>query len=125
METPPVISSKPPVSPPAKKPFAVQAARASFLAPIIAFVCGIVVKGAIVNSHMQIPRIVNIITGSCGCLLILLGFVLGIVALFGIRRHGKKEILGYAIAGLCINGIIIIMMINLHFALKNMAHHAQ
>lgn len=33
------------------------------------------------------------------------GFVLGIVSLFGIQRHGKKGILGYALAGIVLNGL--------------------
>jgi hypothetical protein len=44
-------------------------------------------------------------------LLIVSGFIFGIVALVGVSRYGKKGILGRGIAGVCINGIIIVLMI--------------
>lgn len=58
----------------------------------------------------QASPLVKIITGSLSVLLILLGFVFGIVALFGVRRHGRKGILGRAIVGVCINGVLIALM---------------
>ncbi len=48
--------------------------------------------------------------GACW-LLILLGFALGIIALFGIKKYGRKGIFGRAIAGICINGAFIILML--------------
>ena len=38
-------------------------------------------------------------------------FVFGIVALFGAKNMAAKGILGRAIAGICINGIIIFFML--------------
>lgn len=122
MDEPPIISSKPPPLPLAKKPFAAQAAQASFLAPIIAFGIGILVN--IGNAGHTSP-LVGIITGSVCTILILLGFVFAIIALLGIRHHGKKGILGRAIAGLCINGILIAFIIISIPMYKKMAERAK
>ena len=105
---PPIISQQPPPLPPSKKPFAFQAAQASLLAPAIAFGIGIVVN---VGLSGQSSPLVGIITGSVSILLIVSGFIFGIVALAGVPRCGKKGILGRGIAGVCINGIIIVLMI--------------
>lgn len=106
---PPVISPQPPPLPAAsKKPFAAQAAQASLLAPLVAVGMSIVVNAGLGN---QATPLVKIITGSLCVLLIVLGFVFGIVALLGVRRHGRKEILGRAVAGVCINGILIALML--------------
>jgi ABC-type molybdate transport system permease subunit len=106
MEPPPIFS--PPPLPPAKKPFAAQAAQASLLAPAIAFGIGIVVN---VGLGSQSSPLVGIITGSVTILLIVSGFIFGIIALAGVPRYGKKGILGRGIAGVCINGILIAIMI--------------
>ena len=118
---PPIISQQPPPLP-SKKPFAFQAAQASLLAPAIAFGIGIVVN---VGMGGQSSPLVGIITGSVGILLIVTGFILGIIALAGIPRHGKKGILGRGIAGVCINGIIIVLMIISIPMYKRMAERAK
>jgi len=105
---PPIIPVKPPPLPSSKKPFAVQAAQASLLAPLTAFGLGIIVNVGMANQSSPLSQI---ITGSLCVLLIVLGLVFGIVALFGVRRYGKKGILGRAIAGICINGILIAFMV--------------
>ena len=51
-----------------------------------------------------------VLGGTC-TLLILLGFVFGVVALIGTKKHGKKGIFGRAIAGICINGVIVFFML--------------
>lgn len=104
---PPVIPSPPPPLPSTRKPFAFQAAQASLLAPLTAVGVSIVVNAGMGN---QATPLVKIITGSLCVLLIVLGFVFGIVALFGVRRHGRKGIFGRAIAGVCVNGILIAFM---------------
>jgi hypothetical protein len=104
---PPIIPSPPPLLPTAKKPFAFQAAQASLLAPLTAVGVSIVVNVGMGN---QATPLAKIITGSLCVLLIVLGLVFGIVALFGVRRHGSKGILGRAVAGVCVNGILIAFM---------------
>ena len=119
---PPIISQRQPPLPSPKKPFAFQAAQASLLAPAIAFGIGIVVN---VGLGGQSSPLVGVITGSVGILLIVSGFILGIIALVGIPRYGKKGILGRGIAGVCINGIIIVLMIISIPMYKKMAEHAK
>jgi len=41
--------------------------------------------------------------------ILILSFVLGIVALLGVREHGKKGILIPALTGVCISGFFILM----------------
>ena len=118
---PPIISQPPPLPPP-KKPFVFQAAQASLLAPAIAFGMGIFVN---VGLSGQSSPLVGIITGSLSILLIVLGFVFGIIALAGVPRYGKKGILGRGIAGVCINGILIVFMIISIPMYKKMAERAK
>ena len=120
MGAPPIISQKPPPLPPAKKPFAYQAAQASLLAPVIS-----IVTSVIINGGGSLPPLARGIAGISCIFLILLGFIFGIMALSGIRRHGKKGILGRAIAGLCINGILIVFMIASIPMYKKMAERAK
>jgi hypothetical protein len=122
METPPILSPQPPPLPSVKKPFAFQAAQASLLAPAIAFGIGIVVN---VGLSGQSSPLVSVITGSVGILLIVSGFILGIIALAGVPRYGKKGILGRSIAGICINGILIALMIISIPMYKKIAEHAK
>jgi hypothetical protein len=105
---PPIIPQQPPPLPSAKKTFVFQAAQASLLAPAIALGLGIVVN---VGMSGQLPPLAGIIVGSINIVLILLGFIFGIIGLVGVRRYGKKGILGRSIAGICINGILIALMI--------------
>lgn len=117
MDTPPIISPNLPPLSPTKKPFAFQAAHASVLAPLTSIGIGIVVN---VGLGSQITPMAKIIVGSLCTLLISSGFILGICALFGIRRYGRKGILGRAIAGIAINGLLLIFM---GFAVTRMAEH--
>jgi len=106
---PPIPSQTPPpvipVSPPSN-PFAKQAALFSFIAPFVSFGIGIFGQPVVRGNRMA-----AIILGCVSTLLILAGFVLGIIALFGMKKYGKKGILGRAIAGICINGFLILMML--------------
>ena len=63
------------------------------------------------HQSVQGNRVGMIVLGDTCTLLILAGFVLGIVALIGTRKHGKKGIFGRAVAGICINGIIVLFML--------------
>jgi hypothetical protein len=94
-----------PPAPPANS-FARQAALFSFLAPFIG--AGINFLG---HQAVQGNRVGLIILGCIGTLFVFAGFVLGIMALIGTRKHGTRGILGRAIAGICINGIIICLML--------------
>jgi hypothetical protein len=87
-------------------PFCRQAALFSLLAPLVAIAVNVIGQNAV-----QGNRAGMIVLGGACTLLILLGFVFGIVALAGMKKHGKKGILGKAAAGVCINGVIVILML--------------
>jgi hypothetical protein len=74
-----------------------QLAVASWMAPIIGVVANFLMTTA------QVPPGFHVISP----LLCLAGFVFGIIAFFGIPKYGTKGILGHAIAGVTINGLII------------------
>jgi hypothetical protein len=86
---------------PSTKPFAHQAAKLSWVCPLILVVINIFAK------QVASPLIIDLLA----LLLIAVGFVFGIIALFGIPKHGPKGILGPALAGLVINGLLIFIFI--------------
>ena len=52
------------------------------------------------------------------------GFIFGIVALFGIPKHGSKGILAPAIVGLLINGLLLFIFFTNFFAARERAQQA-
>jgi tetratricopeptide (TPR) repeat protein len=110
----PVTSTQPPPLPPARKPFAFQAAQASLLASLLAIGVSIVVNGG----FGSLSSLAKLIGGLFCILLILLGFVFGILALC-LPRNGATGILWRAIAGLCVNAILIgLMLISIPVQMK-------
>lgn len=85
-----------------------QAALASLLAPLLAILVTTASRAATQGSQTP-PRAVLLITGGVCALLILTGFVLAIVALCTIPRHGRKGILGRGIAGLIVNSLMVLL----------------
>lgn len=85
-----------------REPFAVQAAKVSLWTPVVAILLGFCLG----NSVREMPQL-GIGLGVFNLLLILAGFVLAIVALVGIRRHGREGILVRALIGLVANGLIL------------------
>lgn len=102
---PPRLAPRPPDS---RKPFAAQAAQASVFAPLAAVVVSVMVN---VGEGIGSSSSAKVITAALSILLIVLGLALGVIALFGIRRHGRKGIMANAIAGVCINGLLIAFML--------------
>ena len=121
MSTPPPIlpQGSPPIIPasPSVNSFPKQAALFSILAPLVSFGIGIFGQAAVQGNRAAV-----LILGCVSTLLILAGFVLGVVALFGMKKHGKKGILGKAAAGVCISGFLILMML---IAIPRFARMAQ
>lgn len=105
MNEPPPIPPQIPVSSPANT-FARQAATFSVIAPFIAM--GISVA---LQPQVRGNRWAMIILGLTSVLLIVLGLVFGIVALVATKRHGRHGILGKAIAGTCICGLLTLLML--------------
>ncbi len=60
------------------------------------------------NGIAQGNQTMAMIFSSIGGLLIFSGIVLGIIALFGVRRHERRGILGFAITGIAINTFLVV-----------------
>ena len=102
LPTPPSIV---PASPPTSS-FPRQAATFSLIAPLVSFAMGIFLQPQVRGS-----RIAMIILGLTSMLFIIAGLVLGIVALVATKRHGRVGIFGKALAGTCINGLLVFLML--------------
>jgi hypothetical protein len=84
-----------------------QAAKAAWMAPLIAFTLGCCTRGAMRGA----PSVGFVIAGF-QLLLILAGLGLGIFALTGVRKHGSTGILAPAVVGIVLNvGIIALNVI--------------
>ena len=88
-------------TPPENTTFAHQAAKLSWVCPIIAFI--LVAFGGQVGARVIIEL--------TALLLIIVGLAFGIIALFGISRHGSKGILAPAIVGIIINGLFLLIFV--------------
>jgi hypothetical protein len=80
-------------------------ARASYIAPIIAFALGCLTRTTVEGHAMA-----GLLIGGVNVFLIVAGFCLAIVALIGMNKVGREGILGPAITGLVINVLIFAMI---------------
>ena len=89
-----------------KTPFAVHAARSSVIIPVILFIFNKAGHQIIASWGLTS----GMIWGGIGLSLYLIALGLAIAALVGIKKHGSKGILGFAITGIIINGFVLMMM---------------
>ena len=107
ISTPPPIQTPPPIVPgPSTDSFPKQAALFSVIAPLVSFGIGIFVQPQVRGN-----RTAMIVLGLTSMLLIISGFVLGIIALASTKKHGRVGIYGKALAGTCINGLLVLLML--------------
>ena|SRR2546425_10550217 len=104
-ETPPPVASN---EKPSSATFAHQAARASWLGPIVIFLLFAFGHQVAAQVVLELIALVLIVAGIC----------LGIAALFGIRKHGKKGILAPALVGLILNGLLLFIFITNFLAVR-------
>ena len=118
---PPVPQRRPVGAPDASRAsFARQAATASLAAPLVAMALGFL------STHAaRGDRVATMVVTCTVLLLILTGFVLGIVALVQTRKYGTRGILGKAVAGVCINGLLIGLILVALPAAINAARNAK
>ena len=112
-----------PVPPRAKTPFPHQAATFSVIAPLAAFAIGVVSQAGMSSMDRQDARMGLLVVGIANCLIILLGLLFGIIALFGIPKHGTKGILGRALIGILINAIVVAMGVTVFLRAKELSGH--
>jgi hypothetical protein len=103
--------SLPPVTPepPTTGRFARVAAIFSLLAPFIVFFIYLLLFWYM-ESHGRTRLATLGVIGSLPLLLILSGLALGIIALAQVKRHEHKGIFGTALAGVCINSLLIVLL---------------
>ena len=88
-----------------KPNFFQQAAKASWIAPVIAISLNVCATSTRHDPSLgNSDKYVKLTLGFVNAGLIVLGFAFGITALCGIRRYGKYKILVPAIVGVCLNG---------------------
>lgn len=92
-----------------KVPFSVHAARWSVILPICMFFLNL----AMSHSQRHWERHEIFIEGTIRLALHVGGIVLAILALRGIKIHGPQRIRGFAVTGLILNSIILILMLSL------------
>jgi hypothetical protein len=88
-------------TPPKTTSFSHQAAKLSWACPIIIFVL------LMFNRQIGARVIIELVA----LLLIVVGLIFGIIALFGIPKHGTKGILAPAIVGIIINGLLLLIFV--------------
>lgn len=87
---------------PQRAPLWQTLAKASWICPIV-MVC-------MITASRYLPRARSIVD-VVALLLALIGFLLGVVSLFGIRRYGRKKILAPAFVGIAINGFFVLVWV--------------
>ena len=108
-------TSTPPASTPSPKTaFAFQAAKASWVSAVVVFF--LITIGGRTGGKALIELL--------ALLLIFVGLVLGVIALFGVRRHGTKGILAHSLAGILINGLLIFIFVTNFLAARARARKA-
>jgi hypothetical protein len=95
-------SSPPPVTTPPQQAnaFPHQAAKASWASGVIVF--ALIALGG---------RSGGIVVEFIALALMLVGFSLGVIGLFGIRKYGTKHVLAPALVGIIINGVLLFIFI--------------
>jgi hypothetical protein len=114
MEEPPMISNgpamPPPLPPTSPRPsgnsFARQAASFSLWAPVVIFVLNLMLTAALGTQTGEGVRLGKLIVGGIDCFVIFCGVVLGVVALC-VKEPGQKGVLGRALTGLVLNGLLV------------------
>lgn len=76
-----------------------QAAKASWVAPIIAF--------ALNGLTQTLPGQARLVVGVASLIIYVVGLVAGITALTWMKQYGRERILVPAIVGICLNGVLV------------------
>jgi hypothetical protein len=92
---------------PKTKSFWHRAACLSWVCPIVT----VIIFVFLVFERQIVPRKVIALVASGALGLVVIGLMFGIVALFGISKHGTKSILAPAIIGVIINGLLLSFVI--------------
>jgi hypothetical protein len=116
---PPPISTPPPLE--KVKTFYHHAATYCVLAPFVAFGANVVIAASRASNPSP-TRIEILVPAIILSLIILSGFVFGIISLFGIKRHGRAGILWKAVTGLLIITLMFLGVISSILHANKIAH---
>lgn len=94
---------EPPTSP-EREPFAYQAAKVAFWAPIIAILLGMATQSVM----QQSPSSAFVIAGVNG-LFLLTGFMMSIIALIGVFKYGPSGLLACGLFGMILSGLMLLV----------------
>jgi hypothetical protein len=87
------------------KPLAVQLAKASWVAPLLVVVMNMLLKNVSVTESESVTQ--SVVFTVFAVIFFIAGFVSGVVALFGIPKHGWRGILIPALIGVLVSGAMI------------------
>ena len=91
-------------------PFSINAAKFSWTAPIGAIVLGVfstLLANSVESQGKEVDPLMPLIFNGTGSLLLVAGLASGLVALRGVKQHGKAGIFLPAVIGIAINLILI------------------
>ncbi len=105
---PPAVPQRvPPVVLPGAAPSRAQrAARASWIAPLLVFILGLVIKGAGIRDTEYGVLVIGIVSLP----LYFAGFVVAVYALSRLRTAGWRGVLAPAVMGLILNGLLLLLL---------------
>jgi uncharacterized membrane protein YsdA (DUF1294 family) len=87
--------------------FSHRAAKLGWVCPVIS----LIVFALLIFDRQIVARKIIPIIVQVALLLIVVGLIFGIVALFGVSKHGTKGILVPAIVGIIISGLLILFCV--------------
>lgn len=116
MEPPPPVPRRTPSPVPVGKPtdsFAAQAALISLLTPVIAFGINLFGQVVVTAQPQQYQFYARVGLAGIGAVLLFAGLILAVIALCGMKVHGRKGIFGKAVSGLILNSFLILLCLAL------------
>lgn len=93
-----------------KQPFARQAAKASWIIPLLSLAIMVIGKSATKSPTG------SLILGGLVILLFIVGILFGIICLFGIKSYGRKGILLPGITGILLNSVLLTLLLLVVFS---------
>ena len=93
--------------------FTKQAAKASWIIPLVNLGIMTIGKSALDKTA---PPVGNLILGGVVILLFIAGIILGVVGLFGFKKHGVKATIIPGIIGIILNSILLFLLLFIAFS---------
>ena len=106
------------------QPFAIQAAKASWVAPLLATALSFSVKTMLrgdTRIDPQTNQIVWIVVGVIVILIVASGLILGVAALFGLKKHGWRGILIPSLVGIVLCSGYLYLLVSAVLLVRRLA----